>query len=111
MSVVSKIPFNALPEAVRRRFAAATQGLSNTPLLSHPTGRIAPYILWTLFAASVGLGMFVGLSEGFGSPWRFSLQTEEYLALAVGAWLLGYAALAILRRKVRDGRTPFRRGS
>lgn len=109
-SAAHKIPFNALPAPTRRRFVAATQGQGNAPVLAQQTGKIGPYIGWGFIILCTLVMCFVLLDDGFGSPWRHRMEVEAYLGLAAGLWVMGYAILAIVRRIMRDSRTPYRRG-
>ncbi|MFT5353712.1 MAG: hypothetical protein ACI9KE_000912 [Polyangiales bacterium] len=111
MNIDVKIPFNAMPESTRLRFAAATknQGGPN-PVSSLPTSRGGAFFGWSLLllgAAGLALGV---MASDFGSLYHARMDAMELLAIMALAFLGGYALLAIVRRVVLDKGTPFRRG-
>ncbi|MFK8004465.1 MAG: hypothetical protein AB8H86_33165 [Polyangiales bacterium] len=111
MSVEVKIPFNALPESARMRFAAATknQGGPN-PVSSLPTSRGGAFFGWSLLAIAAGGIALAILGADFGSIYHARMEFPELLAVMFLAFLAGYAFLAIVRRVILDKSTPYRRG-
>ena len=111
MSVEVKIPFNAMPESTRMRFAAATKNQGGpAPVSSLPTSRGGAFFGWgfvILACGGFGLALF---TADFGRLHHARMTTWELGILMGLAFVVGYAILAIVRRVMLDKNTPFRRG-
>jgi hypothetical protein len=111
MSVARKIHFNALPEAVRQRFADRTTGREQpAPLCSQPL-TTSPVLFGFLALLGAG-GLWAAYSYGFGDPWSSDAVQQPLwlIAYALGGFVLFRSILAIVRRASLRKALPFRPG-
>lgn len=104
-----KIPFNALPDITRERFSAVTRGASPKPILHSQTSQRAPYVLWSIVAIGAIFTSGYVAYEHFGWPFLPTTGTTAFIHVGCFA-VLFYAVLAMLRRRLQDMNSPFRRG-
>ncbi len=105
MSSAIKIPFNALPEQTRRRFAEATR--NNSALHTVGASTIGPRIGWIILLLISGLAFTISLTDNFGSPWSFQLRGEMLVMLGVSTFFGAYAFLGLLRNILGSRFAPF----
>lgn len=111
MSVARKIHFNALPEAVRQRFADRTSGREEPAPLCSETLGTGPIVFGLLALLGVG-ALWAAYSYGFGDPWSSeAIQHPLWLAAyALGGFVAFRSILTIVRRKTLHKSVPFKPG-
>lgn len=106
-----KIPFNALPEATRRRLADVLSGRDMLkPIWKDQYSPVMRIIGWTFLMLSAAVGVLMLAADRFGRPCGFAQSFPEGIGYAIALFVAGYCALAIVRTALLAKQLPYPRG-